>query len=503
MNTVPKTLTISILAEKLRALGNAGKRIVLCHGVFDLLHIGHIRYLRQAAELGDVLVVTVTPNRFVDKGPHRPAFNEHLRLEAVASLDCVTFAAINEWPTAEQTLRLLKPHVYAKGAEFKNLEDPTGKIAAENAVVLEIGAQMCFVDDVVFSSSNLINRYMSTLSEDCQDYLRQFRQRHSLASVIKNLERMRPLKVLVVGDMILDEYVYCSAMGVSSKDPALAVQRHSHEVFAGGAAAIANHVSQHVEEVTLCTVMGEDGKTDFVQERLSSNVIMRPVVRPASPTLCKSRILDGYSLQKLIEVYHGDLSPLTGEADRSFCKLVEPLLSQHDLVIAADFGNGCISSAMVDVLGGSPYLCVNTQANAGNRGLHTISRYPHADFISLASHEIVLEYRNSTLSTGEMMEDLQKRLHAGTVLVTEGRKGCAVLCGDFVRAPSFASNVVDRVGAGDALFSITALGSYLGFSPDLLAFIGNIAGSLAVESIGNAKSVGREAMYRYITSIMK
>ncbi|PJC71984.1 MAG: cytidyltransferase, partial [Syntrophobacterales bacterium CG_4_8_14_3_um_filter_58_8] len=125
-----KIKTIEELAQVIKSLRAEQKKIVHCHGVFDLLHIGHIRYFEQARRMGDVLVVTVTPDRFVDKGSHRPAFPEHLRVEAVASLGSVDYVALNQWPTAEETLRLLRPDVYVKGSEFKNLgSDMTGKIA--------------------------------------------------------------------------------------------------------------------------------------------------------------------------------------------------------------------------------------------------------------------------------------------------------------------------------------------------------------------------------------
>ena len=164
-----KTKEIEELARELAILRDQGKKIVHCHGVFDLLHIWHIRYLEQARGMGDVLVVTITPDRFVDKGPHRPAFTETLRVEALASLSLVDYVAINKWPTAEETLRLLRPHIYVKGSEFKNTSgDMTGKIAQEERVVQEIGATLALTEDIVFSSTNLINRYLSNFPQEIQ-----------------------------------------------------------------------------------------------------------------------------------------------------------------------------------------------------------------------------------------------------------------------------------------------------------------------------------------------
>ena len=154
-----KILALEQLAEIIRDLKSSGKKIVHCHGVFDLLHIGHIRYFEQARRMGDILVVTVTPDRYVDKGPDRPVFPEMLRAESIAALECVDYVAINQWPTAVETLRLLRPHFYVKGQEFENLEDKTGKLQKEYEVVKEVGAEIRFTHEIVFSSTKLLNTY--------------------------------------------------------------------------------------------------------------------------------------------------------------------------------------------------------------------------------------------------------------------------------------------------------------------------------------------------------
>ncbi len=154
-----RVIDIEALAGELDALKRSGEKIVLCHGCFDLMHPGHIKYLQAAKKMGDVLVVTVTPDRFVDKGSGRPAFDQDLRVESLAALECVDYAAINKWPTAEETLRLLRPDYYVKGQEFEKLEDKTGKIQREVEVVREIGAEMRFTHEIVFSSTDLLNRY--------------------------------------------------------------------------------------------------------------------------------------------------------------------------------------------------------------------------------------------------------------------------------------------------------------------------------------------------------
>ena len=154
-----KVLELEALAEEIRALKEQGKVVVYCHGCFDLMHPGHIKHFQAAREMGDALVVTVTPDRFVDKGPGRPAFRDTLRAECIAALECVDFVAINRWPTAVDTLRLLRPDVYVKGQEFEGRPDKTGKLQKEHLALAEIGAEMRYTHEAVFSSTELLNKH--------------------------------------------------------------------------------------------------------------------------------------------------------------------------------------------------------------------------------------------------------------------------------------------------------------------------------------------------------
>ena len=157
-----KILPLEDLAAKLKEERKPGKVVVLCHGCFDLMHPGHIKYLQAAKKMGDILLVTVTPDQYVDKGPDRPVFDQTLRAESLAALQCVDYVAINQWPTAEETLRLLRPDIYVKGQEFEKLEDKTGKIQKEYDVLKEIGAEIRFTHEIVFSSTELINKYIKS-----------------------------------------------------------------------------------------------------------------------------------------------------------------------------------------------------------------------------------------------------------------------------------------------------------------------------------------------------
>ncbi len=157
-----KIVELRELGKTLQDLKSKEKKIVHCHGCFDLMHPGHIKYFQASKRMGDILVVTVTPDIYVDKGPDRPVFNQELRAGSIAALECVDYVAVNIWPTAEETLRLLRPNIYVKGQEFERLEDKTGKIQKEYKVLKEIGAEMRFTHEIVFSSTELLGKYVDT-----------------------------------------------------------------------------------------------------------------------------------------------------------------------------------------------------------------------------------------------------------------------------------------------------------------------------------------------------
>jgi len=503
-----KIVPLAELPATLQPHRQANRRIVHCHGVFDLLHIGHIRYFEQARSFGDVLVVTLTPDVYVDKGDRRPAFTEQLRAEAIASLGVVDYVAVNRWPTAEETLRTLRPHIYVKGSDFKSVDsDRTGKLAAEERVCKELGIDLRFTQDVVFSSTTLINQFFSSFSKELQDYLDLFRRRYSLDQVLDVVDAMARLKVLLVGDVIIDEYCYCSPLGASGKSPVLAVKYGSLDRFAGGVLAVANHLANFVDGVRLLTVLGErDDQRQFIESSLHPGVHPEFWVQDGAPTLVKRRYLDGYSLHKWLEIYTMDDSGLPAHKDQNLAESLRREAPRHDMAISADFGHGAVSRLLCESLvGHTPFLAVNTQVNAGNASMHTISRYPRADYVSLTERELRLDTRDLKKDLRLLACETARRFHSKALAVTKGRQGaCMADSRDgFVVVPAFASRAVDSIGSGDAFFAISSLAARLDAPLEITAFLGNVAGALAVQIIGNQKAIDKPGLTKYVTSLLK
>jgi rfaE bifunctional protein nucleotidyltransferase chain/domain len=140
----------TLVAELSRARGR-GQRVVLTNGIFDLLHVGHLRYLRQARLSGDVLVVGVNSDASVNK-PGRPLVPDVERAELVAALDPVDYVVVFNEATADHLLREVRPDVYVKGADYSETTLP------EAATAREVGARLVFVPLVEGRSTSALSR---------------------------------------------------------------------------------------------------------------------------------------------------------------------------------------------------------------------------------------------------------------------------------------------------------------------------------------------------------
>ncbi len=506
--TQGKIKSIEELAEILISLRANNKKVVHCHGIFDVLHIGHIRHFEQAKKLGDTLVVTLTPDKYVNKGPHRPAFTEDLRAEAIAALDCVEYVAINKWPTAVETIELLKPDIYAKGADYKDArKDYTGKIIDEEAAIKSVGGEIAFTDDITFSSSSLINRYLPVFPKEVNEYLAGFSERYSSDEVLQYLENAHSLKILVVGETIIDEYQYCESIGKSAKEPVLVTRYLSTEKFAGGTLAVSNHVANFCDNVGLLTFLGtEDAQEDFVRQHVKSNVEKMLLYKENSPTIIKRRFVESYLLTKLFEVCVMNDEELSKAESQELCTKLCDILPQYDVVVVVDYGHGMLSSDTIDILcSQARFLAVNTQANAANRGFNTIHKYPRADYVCIAEHEIRLELRNQRGDLRDMILEVSQKLGCGQIVVTRGKRGCLGYNKDegFCEVPAFAYQVVDRMGIGDAFLSVTSLCVAQKAPIEIVSFIGNVVGAEAVATVGNRTPIERSSLFKHIVSLLR
>ena len=496
------------VAQKLDEHRHQEQVIVQCHGVFDLLHPGHLSHLAEAKAQGDILVVTITPDRFVNKGPGRPVFTQEHRALMLAALEVVDFVAITDSPTAVDAITAIRPDVYVKGPDYTDpSDDISGNISIEEKTVVSLGGRIYFTQAPTMSSSKIINAHLPNQDGLTSEWLQRFRTKHPASNVLGWLEQVANLNVLVIGEAIIDEYVQCEALGKSSKDPVLAFREISHERQVGGSLAIAGHCAGLGAKVTaLCRLGSDPADEQLVLQGLGPRVTPVIMKSQVEPTIIKRRYVDDLTEARVFETYVMHDGKPDDDDDQALRARLHELLQSADLVLVADYGHGLMSEGVIrDLASSDRLLAVNTQSNAGNRGFNTISRYPRADFVCLNGGEMGLELRRRHLTMNELVPQLRERTGATRAIVTEGAKGLACCDHDDVvtHVPAFARLIRDRVGAGDALFAATSLLSAVGAPADITGFFGNLAGAASVAELGNRTHVSSVDLMRHAAALLK
>lgn len=488
-----------------------GKKVALCHGVFDLLHVGHLRHLAAAKSFADLLVVTITADEFVNKGPDRPAFQEELRAEMLAGLDLVDFVCIVHEPSAISAIEAVRPDFMVKGQEYSDhAKDITGKIALEQEAVRKVGGELVYTDDITFSSSNLLNRFISFKDEAVRQFLADMREAGMTARVDALLRKMESLKVLIVGETIIDRYIYVDALGKAAKENIIATLYRDEEDFAGGAVAAANHAASLCPNISLLTLIGDSQNSEnfkgFIEAQIKSDIRPIFVERPGGPTIQKIRYVDPTHVRKLFEVYRMDDQPLPRATQEAFHEALESQIRDCDLVIVCDFGHGFMSEATIRLLEAkAPLLAINTQSNAGNIGYNLVSKYSRADLMCIDMMEARLAAQDKHAHPEELIKDgLVGLIECPKIIVTHGKSGCFTSeSGNISHIPAFVSRVVDTVGAGDAFFVLAAMAVAAGGTAAEAGFIGNVAGALKTQIVGHRDSLKKLEIQRFISTLLK
>ncbi|MBF0472226.1 MAG: hypothetical protein HQK91_02000 [Nitrospirae bacterium] len=503
-----KIISIDELIGKVLTLKENGKVVVQSHGVFDLIHPGLIKHLNSAKLRGDVLIVTVIKDKDVRRGPGRPIFPAELRAENVASLEMVDYACVVDDEIPFDCVRRINPNIFAKGQSQKQRDKNIHEEIFSEERKLYFGKTTLFeTEGFSFSSSQIINNLLDIYPDETKFFLKRFKERYSFADVSQAIDKLSALNILLIGDGIIDEYHYCTPMGKSLKAHLVVNKYLTHEVFAGGAFAIANHLSGVCKNVKIVTLISDNNSyEDFIKNNLRPNVIPQFFYRTDGPTIVKKRYINQYLNQKLFEINYLNDEYIQGSVEESICRYLKDEILNYDTVLVSDFGHGFITDKIITVIeDNARQYAVNTQMNAANGGYNIITKYKHPHFVCLDEPEIRWAAQDKYSSIELVAAKIKDTIDAKNLIVTLGRTGSIGLDYDnnINRTPIFSSKVIDTVGAGDAFFSFTAPCFFVGLPFDLVSFIGNAAGALAVSIVCNKKPVEKYELLEFIYAIMK
>lgn len=491
-------------------LKKEGKTIALCHGVFDLVHPGHIIHLQQAKQMADVLVVSVTAAEYVRKGPGRPYFNDEMRLKVLEALECVDYVMLSEGYTVDDIVESVEPDLYIKGEEYaRESDDLTGKITAERELVERHGGKVAYTTGEVFSSTKLINTALSGLPEDVVRYMERFITRYSMGDIKNYAERAAKLKILVVGDVIIDKYTYCTVHGLMSKDTGYSSGLEFSEEYLGGAAAVARHLVTFADNVTLMSIVGNEEEMRLkLFDGLSDKMRLKLVYSEAFPTIVKHRYLTRNArreeYRKIFSINNiPDPMVYEEKAREEFYRGLTERIDESDVVFLCDFGHGLIDErARMLIQERAKYLVLNCQTNSANYGMNIITKYDRADAFTLDQKELKLAYPMDIADEYAALKKLSTHLGCNGWL-TRGSEGAyGIEEQKIYECPAFTLTVKDTVGAGDAFCSVAGLYMSAGAPTELGTFMGNIAGALGANIVGNKEAVEKVNVLKYAATLL-
>jgi rfaE bifunctional protein nucleotidyltransferase chain/domain len=491
-------------------LNSEGKTVALCHGVFDIIHPGHIIHLEQAKEMADVLVVSVTAAKYVRKGPGRPYFDDEMRMKELSALECVDYVMLSEGYTVDDIIECVEPDIYVKGEEYAKAEDDiTGKISEEKALVEKHGGRLGFTTGKVFSSTKLINTAMSGLSEEVKEYMLDFKTRHSMKEIRGYADKIEDMKVLVIGDVIIDKYTYCNVQGMMSKDMGYSARMSKTEEYLGGSVAIARHLATFTENVTLMSIIGnEEDMRLHLFDQLANQMQLKLYYSNSFPTIVKHRYLTSNEkrgeYRKIFAINNiPENSSYEDEVYKEFKEKLKEKVKCYDAVFLCDFGHGLIDREIREIIEeNAKYIVLNCQTNSTNNGLNIITKYKRADAFSLDQKELQLAFPEYSKEEEVALKALSNHLN-GNGWLTRGSKGaCEINNGDIAYCPAFTLSVKDTIGAGDSFFATSGIFAAAGAPTEVGTFIGNIGGALGANIVGNKEAVEKVNVLKYASTLM-
>ncbi len=465
-------------------------KLSMCHGVFDLVHPGHIRHLNYAKSKSDKLIVSITSDIHVKKAELRPYVPERLRAENLAALEFVDYVIIDRNETPNQNLKKIQPDFFVKGYEYSKINH-NPKTREEMNILNSYGGKFLFTPgDYVLSSSKIIDTDKPDLSLTKLKSLMEG-ENIDFENILKILDKFNDCEVLVVGDTIIDTYVETSLIGNNAKTPTFSTKYLSERRYIGGAAIVACHMKAAGAKVKFCSILGDDSDADFVKKELKKNKIEDFTFKDSSrPTTDKRYyISENYRLLKVDKVENFPIN-------KNLLDKIVKVIKKHKkgIIIFSDFRHGIFSNESISELKKAiqkQVFKVGDSQVASRWG--NILEFDNFDLITPNEKETRFALGDQDTGIRPLASKLYEKAKCKTLIFKLGDNGILTLrrkiSGNDVRSffviDALEKNAIDPVGCGDALIAYASLGLYVSKNPVVSSILGSISASIMCKISGN------------------
>ena len=472
-----------------------GKKLVFVSGTFNIIHPGHVRMLTFAKSVGEVLIIGL----FKDEAMGALVSFESRR-EGLLALKMVDDVIPLYQDELLSCLEFLRPQIVVKGKEHEEISN------SEQPVVTGYGGHLLFSSgELVFSSSEFIRTELLKNIKHAPfpgivplDFAPG--QGLSKERIIKRIDSFKGLRVLVIGDLIVDEYIQCDAIGMSQEDPTIVVSPVEVKSFVGAAGFVAKNFSNLGAFVNFVSIVGRDIKAEeSARELRECNVVTHFVSDDSRPTTVKQRFrAQGKTLLRVSHLR-------THDAADHYCKqalrVISDLMSSSDLVVFSDFNYGCLPQGMVNKVIASclEHRIAYVADSQASSQISDVSRFRGASFLAATEREARLAVNDFKSGIQNVANKLIRKASAEHLFIKLGPEGLIALKAQGSEVvtsslPAFNSNPVDVVGAGDSLLAASSLALRSGASVYEAAYIGSIAAALQISRVGNCPITTRDLL---------
>ena len=464
------------------------KKAILCHGVFDIVHPGHVRHLTYAKSQADIMIVSCTGDRFIDKGIYRPHIPQKMRALNLAAFEMVDYVLIDENKKPLNLLKKLKPDYFAKGFEYTSKGFPAATQEEKNELD-KFGGKLIFTPgDVVYSSTKFINSSPPNLDLDKLD-LTMKTNNVSFEDLLKTIKKIKGTSVHIIGDTIVDTYTKTNFIGGQTKTPTFSVLYDKEESFVGGAAIVALHMKAAGAKVKFTTIVSNDKKGKFVKKELNKNKIQCNFFEEKNrPTTDKNTFMS--TTYRLLKVDTLSNAPINDETLSKIISLIKK--DKSSVTIFSDFRHGIFNPRSIQkLLNAIPKKSFKAGDSQVASRWGNITEFKKFDLITPNEREARFSLADQDSTVGKLADLLYEKTKCQNLILKLGPRGvfCNGLKNKKMQPPFsvgiFTDNVQDAVGTGDALLAYSSLSLKVSGSLIIAAILGSFAAACACEVEGN------------------
>ena len=485
-----------ISSYNLKRLKKKDKKIGLCHGVFDVVHYGHLQHLIDAKSKVDILIVSLTSDKFVKKAPHLPINNQKVRAKFLSHFNFIDFVYINNYATSENVIRDLKPDFYFKGADYKK-KDITGNLSKEIKILKKNRGKIVISNSPTMSSTKISNNTLLDWQPEQKKFLNYFSKKNAYIKTVKYLDSLSKKEVDIIGEPIIDEYIFGDMVGLTSKDPAMSLVKKSQKTIPGGVIAIAKIISHFVKKVNLYTYGPQKDLETFLKKNKNIKLIN---ISKKLTIQKKTRYLNANRYEKIMQITNIFKNKLENEINNNIFIKLKKNKSKHLLI--CDYGIDLFSKKFITSLENlQKKRMINVQTNSLNHGFNLFNKYQKYSYLCLDEREWKLGFNNHDEVIKNIIDLSNKK--KVPLSLTRGKRGSNLISKKHnYFCPTFINKTIDTTGCGDAYFALTSLMTIINAEQNLIPFIGNSYAGLHGQFFGNEKIIDKVEFLKYLKTIL-